>query len=49
VAALIALPATLIGNWLGNRLYRRLDDRRFDRVVLGLVFLSGIVLVSSCR
>ncbi len=49
VAALIALPATLIGNWLGDRLYRGLDDRRFDRVVLGLVFLSGIVLVSSCR
>jgi uncharacterized protein len=49
VAALIALPATLIGNWLGERLYRRLDDRRFDRVVLGLVFLSGIVLVGSYR
>jgi len=49
MASAIALPATLAGNWLGERLYRRLDDRRFDRVVLGLVFLSGIVMVASYR
>jgi len=49
VASAIALPATLLGNWLGERLYRRLDERRFDRVVLGLVFLSGCILVASNR
>ena len=49
VASAIALPATFSGNWLGERLYRRLDDRRFDRVVLGLVFLSGCLLVWANR
>jgi uncharacterized protein len=48
-AAAIALPATLSGNWLGERLYRRLDERRFDRLVLGLVFLSGCLLVWANR
>lgn len=49
VASAIALPATLSGNWLGERLYRRLDERRFDRLVLGLVFLSGCLLVWANR
>ncbi|HXE70063.1 MAG TPA: sulfite exporter TauE/SafE family protein [Hyphomicrobiaceae bacterium] len=49
VASAIALPATLSGNWLGERLYRRLDERRFDRVVLGLVFVSGCLLVWANR
>ena len=49
VASAIALPATLAGNWLGERLYRRLDERRFDRLVLGLVFLSGCLLVWANR
>lgn len=47
IAAAIALPATLLGNWLGDRLYRSLDDQGFDRIVLGLVFLSGCVLIWS--
>src|SRR5262245_53931843 len=49
VVSAIALPATLVGSWLGERLYHRLDDRRFDRVVLALVFLSGCMLVWSNR
>jgi len=49
VASAIALPATFLGNWLGDRLYRSLDDRGFDRIVLGLVFLSGCVLVWTNR
>jgi uncharacterized membrane protein YfcA len=49
MACAIALPGTLMGNWLGDRLYRRLDERRFDRVVLGLVFVSGFVLICSNR
>jgi len=49
VASAIALPATLVGHWLGERLYRGLDERRFDRVVLALVFLSGCMLVWSNR
>jgi uncharacterized protein len=45
MAVAIALPGTLIGAWLGSRVYRRLDDRRFDRLVLALLLLSGLSLV----
>ena len=44
---LFALPATLIGAWLGARTYRALSDQNFRDVVLGLLFLSGIGLVWS--
>jgi uncharacterized membrane protein YfcA len=47
VALAIAFPGTLVGSWLGSRLYRRLDDRRFDRIVLLLLLLSGMILVWS--
>jgi uncharacterized membrane protein YfcA len=43
--ALVVLPATLSGAWLGARAYRVLSDRHFSDVVLGLLFLSGIGLV----
>jgi uncharacterized membrane protein YfcA len=45
--ALLALPATLVGAWLGTRAYHALSDRNFSDVVLGLLFLSGIGLVWS--
>ena len=45
--ALVVLPATLSGAWLGARAYRVLSDRNFRDVVLGLLFLSGIGLVWS--
>jgi uncharacterized membrane protein YfcA len=41
----VALPGTLIGAHLGSLLYRRLDDRGFDRIVLVLLLLSGLALV----
>ena len=43
--ALVAFPATIAGSWLGARLYHALNDRNFRDVVLGLLFLSGAVLV----
>jgi uncharacterized membrane protein YfcA len=43
--ALITLPGTIIGAWLGARLYHALDDRNFRDVVLGLLLLSGLSLV----
>jgi uncharacterized membrane protein YfcA len=43
--ALIAFPGTLIGAWLGTRAYKRLSDRHFGDVVLGILFVSGAVLV----
>jgi uncharacterized membrane protein YfcA len=45
--ALLALPATLLGAWLGARTYHALSDRNFSDVVLGLLFLSGVGLLWS--
>jgi uncharacterized membrane protein YfcA len=45
--ALLALPATLFGAWIGARTYHGLSDRNFRDVVLGLLFLSGLGLVWS--
>jgi uncharacterized membrane protein YfcA len=45
--ALLALPGTIFGAWLGARAYRVLSDKNFSDVVLGLLFLSGIGLVWS--
>jgi hypothetical protein len=47
VALGIAAPATFIGAALGLRVYRRLDDVGFDRLVLGVLLLSGVALVWS--
>jgi hypothetical protein len=42
---LLALPAVLAGTWLGLRLYGRLDDASFRKVVLALLLVSGIALL----
>jgi uncharacterized membrane protein YfcA len=49
VALGVALPATLFGVYLGSLLYPRLDDRRFDRIVLVLLLVSGLGLVWQNR
>jgi uncharacterized membrane protein YfcA len=41
----IGLPAVLIGTWLGLKLYGRLDEITFRRVVLMLLLLSGLTLL----
>jgi uncharacterized protein len=43
--AVLAFPATIIGTWIGARLYHALSDRNFRGIVLGMLFLSGAVLV----
>ena len=43
--ALIALPGTILGAWLGRRMYDRFRDDRFNQIVLGLLFFSGISIV----
>ena len=43
--AMVAFPGTLIGAWLGARVYHALSDKHFGDVVLGLLFLSGATLV----
>jgi len=43
---LLGLPALLAGTWLGLRLYGRLDEAGFRRVVLVLLLASGVALVA---
>jgi uncharacterized protein len=43
--ALVAFPGTIVGAWLGARVYHAMSDRNFNDVVLALLFLSGIALV----
>lgn len=43
--AIIALPGTFAGAWLGAHAYRRLSDKRFHEVVLSLLGISGLTLV----
>jgi uncharacterized protein len=45
--ALITFPATILGAWIGARVYHGLSDRNFRDLVLALLFLSGVGLVWS--
>jgi uncharacterized protein len=45
--ALLALPGTILGAWLGARIYHALSDWHFGDIVLGLLFLSGLGLIWS--
>jgi len=42
---LVGLPALLAGTWLGLKLFGRLDEAGFRKVVLVLLLASGVVLV----
>jgi uncharacterized membrane protein YfcA len=39
------LPVLIAGTWLGLKLYGRLDEASFRKVVLVLLFVSGAVLI----
>ena len=43
---LAGLPALFVGSWLGLRLYGRLDEAGFRKIVLGLLLLAGVALVA---
>jgi len=43
----LMLPAVLLPAWLGARLYKRIDERLFKRIVLFLLLLSGVLLLAS--
>jgi uncharacterized membrane protein YfcA len=49
LALAVAAPGIIVGSWTGVRLYKRLDDVRFERVVLFVLLISGIGLVWSSR
>ena len=45
--ALICLPLTILGVWLGLKSYGRLDERQFRKLVLWLLLASGATLTAS--
>jgi uncharacterized membrane protein YfcA len=45
----IGLPILLAGTWLGLRLYGRVDDAGFRKIVLALLLVSGAALIFSLR
>ncbi len=44
ILILLALPATMIGAQLGIRVFHHLDDNGFRRLLIGLLFASGILI-----
>ncbi len=42
---LLAVPGTIVGAFIGRRLYARVDARRFSRIVLVLLAMAGAGLV----
>jgi len=46
---LLGLPVLLLGTWLGLKLYGRLDDAGFRKVVLVLLLISGAALLLPGR
>ena len=42
---LIGLPALYAGTWLGLKLFGRLDEATFRKIVLALLLVSGAVLI----
>jgi len=42
----LGLPALLLGTWVGMKLYGRLDENQFRKLVLVLLLVSGAVLLA---
>ena len=49
VAAIVALPGTIVAVHAGAFIYRRLADHSYQRVILGLLLISGFILIWSGR
>jgi uncharacterized membrane protein YfcA len=45
----LGLPFLLAGTWLGLRLYGRLDEEGFRKIVLALLLVSGAALLWPLR
>ncbi|MFQ5936510.1 MAG: sulfite exporter TauE/SafE family protein [Acidiferrobacterales bacterium] len=39
------LPFLILGTWLGLKLYRRVDEQQFRRLILALLLISGAALL----
>ncbi len=44
---LFGLPALLAGLWLGFKLYGKLDDAAFRKLILLLLLISGLALIAA--
>jgi uncharacterized protein len=42
---LLGLPAMLVGLWVGFKLYGKLDDAAFRKLILVLLLIAGLGLV----
>jgi hypothetical protein len=42
---LLGLPAMVAGLWVGFKLYGKLDDAAFRKVILVLLLISGLALI----
>ena len=45
----LGLPVLLAGTWTGFRLYGRLNDAAFRKVILVLLLVSGLALIVPMR
>lgn len=45
LATALALPGTIAGAWTGGFIYRRLADRTYQRAVLALLLIFGLILI----
>jgi uncharacterized membrane protein YfcA len=43
----VTLPTMFVASWIGSRLYYRINDRAFSRIILGLLAAAGVILVIS--
>jgi uncharacterized membrane protein YfcA len=43
----VGLPVLIVGSWLGWRLYGKLDEVAFRKLILALLLVSGISLIAS--
>jgi hypothetical protein len=41
----MGLPCVIAGTWLGLKLFGRIDEATFRKIVLALLFVSGITLL----
>jgi hypothetical protein len=45
--ALVCLPATMVGAWIGARVYVGVSPQTFQRIVLSLLLASGCILIAQ--
>jgi uncharacterized membrane protein YfcA len=41
----MGLPCVIVGTWLGLKLFGKIDEASFRKIVLALLSLSGVALI----